>query len=101
MTEDKKKSRCVSSNKTKLHLRSVKNQVSIWLWLNLRHFISKDCFLSVIESFSPRMLNDLFSLCVHQYSEVRVQAQEILLKVVGKQLKFRELSKKRTFNRKC
>jgi len=40
--------------------------------------------LLVIESFSPRMLNDLFSLCVHQYSEVRVLAQEILLKVVGR-----------------
>jgi hypothetical protein len=40
--------------------------------------------LLVIESLSERMFEDLFSLCVHQYSEIRILSQEILLKVVGR-----------------
>ena len=38
---------------------------------------------SVLESLSVETFDDMFSLCVHQYSEVRIMAQEAFHKIVG------------------
>ena len=41
--------------------------------------------ISVLECLSERILEDIFSLCVHQYSEVRILAQEVFHKIIGKE----------------
>jgi len=40
--------------------------------------------LLVLECLSDRILEDIFSLCVHQYSEVRILAQEVFHKIIGR-----------------
>ena len=49
-----------------------------YLYLNYNRLIS------VLECLSDRILEDIFSLCVHQYSEVRILAQEVFHKIIGK-----------------
>jgi proteasome activator subunit 4 len=58
-----------------VHLERITLQWETHLWLKN---------LLVLESLPKSLLDHIFSLCIHTYSEVRVVAQELLLKLVGR-----------------
>jgi len=66
--------------KGKKHLPSVHLERITLQWEN--HLWLKN--LLVAETLPDSLLNNLFSLCIHRYSEVRVVAQDLLLKVIGR-----------------
>jgi len=58
-----------------VHLERITLQWETQVWL---------ANLLVLESLPRATLQHIFALCIHQYSEVRVVAQELLLKLVGR-----------------
>ena len=58
-----------------VHLERITLQWETQVWLKN---------LLVLESLSRSTLQHIFSLCIHQYSEVRLVAQELFLKLVGR-----------------
>ena len=58
-----------------VHLERITLQWETQVWLKN---------LLVLESLPEKTLHHIFALCIHNYSEVRVIAQELLLKLVGR-----------------
>jgi len=58
-----------------VHLERITLQWETHIWLKN---------LLVLESLPRNMLERIFALCIHRYSEVRVVAQELFLKLVGR-----------------
>jgi len=58
-----------------VHLERITLQWETQLWLKN---------LLVLESLPRSLLDHIFALCIHTYSEVRVVAQELLMKLVGR-----------------